>query len=179
MLTPEQQARLARFRDDDQVEIVPFDPRCLERFEKLKAILKFTLGENIDVQLRGSSFLGISGKGELDIYISVPPEQFDVTVIEMERFLNSSPKSLYPLDRARFIALTDGVEDEIFVVNKEGKSWGKNLVFENYLLEHRDVLKEYERLKEGKAGLSTRAYYIAKEEFIGDILKKAGHQEKF
>ncbi len=171
MLIPEQQARLARFCDNDRVEVVPFDPRCLERFEKLKAFLG--LGKSIDVQLRGSSFLGIAGKGELDVYIPVEAAKFDEMVVKLERLLNSPPKSLYPLDRARFVASIDKVEDEIFVVNTSGKSWGKNLIFENYLQSHPEALRAYEELKLNNAGLSTRAYYTAKEEFINGILIKA------
>ena len=173
MLTPEQEKRLLRFCDDDQVEIIPFNPKCLERFEKLKTLIKLSLGDTTDVQLRGSSSLGISGKGELDIYVPVAPQDFDATVREMEKFLNDSPKSLYPLDRARFVVLTDAVEDEIFVVNEEGKSWSKSIIFENYLKINQDALQEYEKLKMSKAGLSTRAYYTAKEEFINEILMKA------
>ncbi len=173
MLTPEQLTRLARFRNDDQVEILPFDPNCIERFEKLKARLKFTLGNDADIELRGSSYLEIAGKGELDIYIPVIPENFDTTVSKMEMFLNSSPGSLYPLDRARFIVATEGFEDEIFVVNTEGESWGKSTIFEDYLKSHIEDLKAYEMLKLNTAGLSTRAYYTAKEEFISEILAKA------
>lgn len=172
MLTPEQEKRLSRFRKDDQVEIVPFDPACLERFEKLKAIIKFTLGEQTKVELRGSSGFGISGKGELDIYIPVPETKFDSTVSEVERFLGSSPKSFYPSDRARFVTITDGKEDEIFVVNDQGKSWLTSLKFEGYLQSHPEELERYRKLKEESAGLSTQGYYRNKEEYINEILNR-------
>ena len=116
--------------------------------------------------------LGIPGKGELDVYIPVDPGQFDSTVLQVEKLLEGAPKSLYPLDRARFITLTDGIEDEVFVVNKEGKSCGKNLIFEEYLKNNPDALNAYKNLKTNNEGLSVRAYYTAKESFINDILDK-------
>ena len=176
MLTPEQEARLSRFRDDDAVEVFSFKPQSLETFEKIKATIKKLLGEVTVVELRGSTGLGISGKGELDVYISVTEQSFDLTTSRIEE-LFGKPKSLYSLDRARFITSLDGIEIEIFVVSNTGKSWTRSTIFEEHLKANQEDLNSYEKLKWQTAGLSTRAYYKAKEEFIGNILNKIDEQE--
>lgn len=172
MLTPEQEKRLSRFCDTNEIKIYPFDPNCLIRFETILTKIKSILGENAVVELKGSSGLKISGKGELDIYIPVDVNDFDVTVSKIKT-LFGDPGSLYPLDRARFATQDKSYEDEIFVVNNQGKSWLTGLKFEGYLKDHPDELERYKKLKEDSAGLSTQAYYRIKEEYINEILSKA------
>lgn len=171
MLTQEQEKRLSYFCNTDETKIYPFDPKCLERFEIIQETIKTILGKNTKIELRGSSGLRISGKGELDIYIPVDVDEFDITVSKIKT-LFGEPGSLYPLDRARFAASDKKFGDEVFVVNEQGKSWLSGLKFESYLKDNPDELERYKKLKEQSSGLSTQAYYRAKEEYINEILSK-------
>jgi GrpB-like predicted nucleotidyltransferase (UPF0157 family) len=171
MLTPEQEKWIAHLRDDNKTEIYPFDKDSGKKFQKVKNRILSLLGGNVRVEHRGASSLGISGQGELDIYVPVPADKFDLMVASLENIFGK-PGSIYPLERARFVTDVDGTKAEVFVVNEKGKSWVDGCMFENYLKTHLESLKVYEQLKESARGLSTRAYYRKKTEFINEILEK-------
>lgn len=69
MIPTEQEKWLANLSDTNSVKIFPFDPTSVEKFEKVKAQIKNVLGKNILVEHRGATGLGISGQGELDVFI--------------------------------------------------------------------------------------------------------------
>ena len=171
MLTPEQENWLAHLNNSDSIKIYPVDPKASEKFEKIKKQIQAVLGKNINVIHKGATSLGISGQGELDVYIPIIPEGFDARVNSVEKIFGK-PRSLYPLDRARFVAYIDGTKVELFVINEKGKSWLDSCNFEKYLRENPEVLEVYEKLKEECQGLSTQIYYRKKIEFINDILSR-------
>jgi GrpB-like predicted nucleotidyltransferase (UPF0157 family) len=123
------------------------------------------------VEHRGATSLGISGQGELDVYIPVSAEKFDSLLIPLAKEFGKAG-SIYPRERARFVTYVDETKVEIFVINEKGKSWKDGCAFENYLKTHQKYLKAYEKLKEDARGLSTRTYYRKKIEFINGILHK-------
>ncbi len=172
MITPEQEKWLAHLDDSDAVKIIPADLRAKEKFEKIKSTIKSALGENENVVHKGATSLGISGQGELDIYILVLSENFDSMVQAVEK-LFGKPRSLYPLERARFVASVDDTKAEVFVINENTKSWKDGCVFEKYLRKNPEVLEAYKILKEEGNGLSTQKYYRRKIEFMNEILDKA------
>jgi GrpB-like predicted nucleotidyltransferase (UPF0157 family) len=172
MLTPEQEKWLSHLQDHNKTEIYPFDKGAGKKFEKIKNKIHSLLGEATRVEHRGATSLGISGQGELDVYIPVSADRFDSLLPLLEK-LFGKPGSIYPLERARFVTEVDDTKVEVFVINEKGKSWIDGCTFENYLKTHSKDLKAYEKLKEDARGLSTRAYYRKKTEFINKILFKA------
>lgn len=171
MITPEQEKWLSHLDDSDSVKIYPFDPTSAEKFEKVKKQTQRLLGEDVNVKHRGATSLGISGQGELDIYIPIAEEKFDEFVSLVEK-LFGKPGSIYPLERARFVTYIDNTKAEVFVINEKCAGWLDGCKFENYLKENPDALDSYQKLKEEGRGLSTQAYYRRKIEFINDILDK-------
>lgn len=169
MLTPEQEKWLAHLPDDNEIEIFPYDPAAPKKFEKIKNQIQGVLEKETEVLHCGATSLGISGQGELDIYVPVAPEKFDETILELTKIFNK-PESLYPLERARFVAHVDGTKAEIFVVNKESENWLRSCRFEECLKKNPEALEAYRNLKEAGNGLSTREYYRRKIEFINDVL---------
>ena len=135
MVTIAQEKWLAHLNDDDRVEIYPADSKAREKFEKIKNQLQSALGENVPIYHRGSTSMGISGQGELDIYIPVLPERFDELVTSVEQILGK-PRSRYSLERARFVTYVDRTKVEVFVINEQSKGWLDCLRFERYLREH-------------------------------------------
>jgi GrpB-like predicted nucleotidyltransferase (UPF0157 family) len=172
MITPEQEKWLAHLSDDNKVVIYPADSQAQEKFSKIKNQVQTVLGENINILHRGATSLGISGQGELDVYIPVSAKNFDSMVKSVEGIFGK-PKSLYPLERARFITSVDSTKVEVFVINEEKSGWIDSCRFEQYLKEHPEALEEYKELKEKGQGLSTQKYYRRKVEFINDILDRA------
>ena len=173
MLTSEQEKWINHLPDDNAVEIRPYDFRAREIFFRLAKQMRSEIEENIKIELRGSTKLGISGQGELDIYVPVPPESFKLMLGRMEKVLGA-PGSVYPGRRARFVRYTEGTKAEIFLINEESDDWTGCLKFENYLETHPEALATYEKMKLGGDGLSTREYYRRKNEFINDIFAKIG-----
>ena len=172
MITNEQQVWLDTLSDDNSVEIFPFNPKSFSAFKKLEKILKKALKNSFEILHRGATSLGISGQGELDVYIPVPVEKMKSTARIVEKIFGKA-RNIYPNERIRFVTFVDDVKAEIFVVNEGHKSWKDNCLFYQYLLNNSESLRAYKSLKEDGRGLSTKAYYTKKIEFINEILEKA------
>lgn len=171
MLTPSQEQWINHLSDIDRVRILPFDPAVIGKFEKIKKQIQLALGSNIKVVLKGATSLGISGQGELDIYLPVKPEFFDEQVRQVTKIFGK-PSSFYSLERARFVLAVDGTKAEIFVINESHKNWLDSGAFENYLRVNKEALDAYRKLKEEGGNMTTREYYRQKIEFINEILAK-------
>lgn len=175
MLTPEQETWINHLRDDGHIEIKPYDPIVVGRFRQLKQTIQQEIGDDVDIRHCGATSLGISGQGELDVYLPVPPNQFDAMVNSVKR-LFGEPGSLYPLKRARFVTFIQETRAEIFVINQEDEGWTQSVTFENHLRTHPEALDAYRKLKEEGNGLNTREYYRRKIEFINAILEEVHHE---
>ena len=172
MLTPEQQKWIDHLRDDDHIVMKTYDPSCVAKFDRIKARIITTLGNQVRVEHRGATGLGISGQDEIDVYIPVPPEKFDQLLTPLENAFGK-PRSVYPLERARFVTEEGEKHIDIFLINDTHSGWLDGIKFEDYLINHPEALEEYRKLKEAGNGLSTREYYRRKIEFINDILVRA------
>jgi len=153
---------------DDRIEIRPYDLHAPEIFAKIEKRIRSGFEENIKIELRGSTRLGISGQGELDIYIPVAPESFNRMLERLEKILGA-PGSVYPERRARFVEDSEGMKAEIFLINEKSDDWTRCLKFENYLETHPEALTAYEKTKKDGNGLSTREYYRRKNEFMNEV----------
>ena len=170
MIKESQEKWLAHLSNDDKIKILPFDPSCQEKFEKIKKIVQSKLGEATRVEHHGASSLGISGQDEIDVYIPVSPSSFDGFVSLLTK-LFGEPRSHYPLQRVRFVTSDAGKHIDIFLINEESSDWLDSVKFENYLRSNPETLEEYRKLKESSDGLGTREYYRKKIEFINKILQ--------
>lgn len=172
MISPEQEQWLEHLDSSNQVTILPFDARSKARFAVFKKQVQELIGEGKDIVHRGASSLGISGQGELDVYIPVRPQEFDAMVALLKsRF--GTPGSVYPGKRARFNARIEDTKVELFVINKDDRGWTESCLFEDYLRITPEALRAYEVLKESAAGQSTREYYRRKIAFINETIAKA------
>lgn len=169
MLTPEQQKWLDHLSDTDKIIIIPYNPKTKDVFKIIKAELRSVLGE-VRISHRGSTALGISGQGEIDLYIPVNKKDFDNYVVRLAKYLGE-PGSLYAFKRARFVKYVENIKIEIFVINKNDKGWKDSVKFEKYLKNNKTALAEYEKLKSEADGLSLRKYYTQKIIFINKILR--------
>src|SRR5438105_3784223 len=113
MLTDQQRGWLDRLSDNDHVEIVPYDPKVKEVYKQQKAELQSILGASAVVHHKGASAWGISGKGDVDIYIPVAVEQFDRCYEQLRQVLGQ-PGSHYPQERVRWSKQVEGIDVEIF-----------------------------------------------------------------
>lgn len=169
MLTLKQKKWIDHLSESNKIVIKPYDSTAPEKFEKVKARIQKVLGEKIKVEHCGATALKISGQDEIDIYIPVSPKDFGKLLIPLEKFFGE-PKSLYPLERARFVTIEGGKRVDIFLINKDDDDWKNGVRFETYLKTHSKALDEYRKLKENGNGLSVREYYRRKINFINKIL---------
>lgn len=172
MLTAEQEKWIAHLSGVNKISIIPFDPTAEVKFQRVKRRVQNVLGDGIPVEHHGATSLGISGQDEIDVYVPVSPSRFNL-LVEPLKSLFGEPRSLYPLERARFVTEQDGKHVDVFLINEEHGGWKNAVVFENYLRSHPDALEEYRILKESGNGLTVREYYRRKIEFINDILSRA------
>jgi len=169
MLTPKQEKWVNHLSNDSKIVVVPFDPTCQEKFEKIKLKIQSKLGISVSVEHHGASSLGISGQDEIDVYVPVSPSDYDYFVAQLGK-LFGEPKSHYPLERTRFKTYEDRKHIDVFVINKESTGWLNGLKFEKHLKTHSEDLEKYRILKEANSGLSSQEYYRRKIEFINSIL---------
>jgi GrpB-like predicted nucleotidyltransferase (UPF0157 family) len=168
MITPDQEKWLKHISDTKKVRILPYNPKVKETFQKIKQHLQSILGKEVEIVHRGASNLGISGKGEIDMYIPVEKDQF-VPILKKLKEEYGKPDSLYPNERSRFNFRIDDIDIELFLINKESDGWRKGNQFEEYLKNNTDALKEYMKIKEESEGVTTREYYRRKLEFMNKI----------
>jgi GrpB-like predicted nucleotidyltransferase (UPF0157 family) len=147
MISKEQEIWLAHLNDNDSIKIYPADPKAGEKFEKIKKQIQSLLGDGIEVIHKGATSLGISGQGELDIYIPVLDKNFNIIVDSVKKIFGN-PRSLYILERARFVTLVDNTKAEIFVINEKCDGWLSSCKFEKCLKEDPKILQAYKKLKE-------------------------------
>jgi GrpB-like predicted nucleotidyltransferase (UPF0157 family) len=172
MLRPEQEKWINHLSNEDPITIVAFDATAAEKFEAVKKQIQAVLGENIQVEHRGATSLGISGQDEIDVYIPVAEESFN-SLFALLSAAFGSPRSHYPLERARFVTFEKGKHVDIFLINDACRGWLDGVAFEDYLKSHPAALESYRLLKESGHGLNTREYYRRKIEFINSILNLA------
>ena len=169
MITPEQQNFVDK-RSDNNIEVIPFDPKSNEKFEEIKKQVRSIIGD-IEVLHRGSTGLGIGGQHEIDVFIPVSADEIPELAAKIESVWGK-PKSIYPDERTKFIRYIDGTMIEVVLANKSAKSWVDGEIFFKYLVENEDTRDEYERLKEIGKELSIKEYYKRKFEFMNEILDK-------
>ncbi|MCX6746282.1 MAG: GrpB family protein [Candidatus Parcubacteria bacterium] len=170
MLTTEQKEWLNHLSDTEKISIIPYNPKNKEVFKLIKSDLIKILGK-VRISLCGSTFLGISGQGEIDLYIPVAKKHFNSYLDKLKSYIGK-PGSIYELRRVRFVKYLNGIKIEIFLINKGSKDWINSRKFENFLKQNPKYLYEYEKLKSKCNGLSVKQYYTVKVIFINKILNK-------
>ena len=121
MLTKEQENWLSHLSKEKVVEILPYNPKTKDVFNKVKEEIEEFLGK-IEILHCGSTSLGIPGQGEIDLYIPTSPNIFIEYLEELIKHFGKAG-SIYPLKRARFVKYVDDIKVEIFLINKEDNGW--------------------------------------------------------
>lgn len=147
----------------DPVELKPFDPKSkqiaqtyIKRLEKLTSSFEIQ-----EIYHRGSTGLGISGKGDVEIGLILKEEYwFEVIVCLANQY-----EGLGNLDEdyCRFNDELDGFEIEIILMRGYTARLDKKI--HEYLLAHPDLLKEYEEVKK-EYRFSNREYNKNKDKFL-------------
>ena len=169
MLTEDQERWVMHLSDEDAIVIIPWDPTAQAKFEQVRETIRAALGADARVEHRGATSLGISGQDEIDVYVPVPPEAFDLTVARL-REVFGEPGSHYPMRRAHFVTFVDGKHVDVFAINDQDDGLLLGLAFEARLRSDPALLEAYRLLKENGHGLSGREYYRRKFEFVNAVV---------
>lgn len=157
MLTKADIKWLSKLSASKKVKIIPYNPEIKEVFRKQKEEILEILGHKVEILHKGATSFGISGQGEIDLFIPVSLDLLDEYIEKLQK-VYGKPKSLSPKNRARFNHQQDNIEIEILVVNEDSEGWKRNIAFEDYLKNHSETLEEYRKLKENSKGLNIREY---------------------
>lgn len=169
MLTSEQKKWISHL-STKKVRIIPYNPKVKSVFQKIKKEIQKVLGK-VKVVHCGATSLGISGQGEIDLYIPVSKNLFNKYLKKLIQHFGKAG-TIYSLRRARFVKYVDSIKVEIFLINREISDWKNSVKFENYLKQHPEMLDKYRKLKEDGNGLTIQEYYQRKLEFFNQIMKK-------
>lgn len=165
-----------------KVQVVPYNPEWIIKYEQERALLDHILGNYIeDIQHIGStSIKGIQSKPIIDIMIGVKSMQ------SIERFNTDNLKAnmYYRLkvpiiDKVVFAKITDlnnyTKTHIVHIVETGGEWWNKHIFFRDYLNNNEEAAEEYELLKKDLANKYAHdegAYTREKENFVNNILNR-------
>ena len=160
----------ARF-SEVPVRIVPYDPASLALYEAYSERLRDLIGTDACIELRGSTALGLPGKGELDINIIADGAEAFGQVREILIEAYGPPGS----DEADFLRFNDRAGDteiEILVKVRDSEGERAERAFMDYLKAHPEACGRYVEIKR-KYAFSRREYYRQKDRFYREILAAA------
>lgn len=150
------------------LKLLPYDANALTVADKHIQILKGVLIDTkTEIVHRGSTSLGISGKGDIDVAIyATPAEWLKARNILISHFGNPDAFG----DEFAAFNLSDGnYKIEISLMKGRQRIVSKALT--NFLLQHPQIVKDYEELKQ-KYCYSKREYLIQRDKFFREIIKK-------
>lgn len=166
MLTENQEKYLLKISEDKKVKIVPYDPKVVSIVNDIKKKIAKD-GINLKIAHMGASALGISGQGDIDLYILCTEEEFPVYVPLLEKLFGPrvSGISIY-----KWQLSINEFEVEMYLTDPKTPGMKEQIdVFEK-LKNNKELLKEYESIKSEADGLSLREYMKRKYEFLNKIL---------
>lgn len=163
------------------VVLKEYNPEYKVLFNKEKEILMEILGEDVvDIQHVGStSISSILSKPILDIVVAI--KDFS-KISEIEKKLVENKyisKGIIdgPMDKYQFLK-GNSIKRfcHIYVTELNSESWYKFVLFRDYMNEHIEEAREYEKLKEKLARLypeDRRNYTKHKQKYIDSVIEKA------
>jgi GrpB-like predicted nucleotidyltransferase (UPF0157 family) len=148
------------------VPIKPFDPRSREIAENCLEQLKTLLaGLKVELLHRGSTRFGIAGKGDVELGVYPSNEDWSRVLMRLESRYGQAGN--VEENYVRFNSMLAGCDVEIIVLMGYRAEVDQKLT--GYLLQHPELLKEYERLK-SRCAFSRREYQIQKDRFFRRII---------
>lgn len=169
MFTEDELDFISKIPADKKACIYPFDPKVVRVAEDLIQSIN-NVFPDLDVKHMGASALGISGQNDIDIYAFSNPVDFDKFLPGLAKLFGEPLHKHETFIEWKF--KKDGSDIEFYLTSKDSETMQKQIrVFET-LKNNRELLKEYEKLKESMNGKSFRRYQEKKYVFYHKILDK-------
>lgn len=147
---------------------IEYQPHCAQLFEdyknKIKQLIPFAIVEHI-----GSSAIPHAiSKGDLDIYIEVPAQQFLDAIKDLQQLnFKEKPDTLRTHELCMLQSQAHDVALQIVVTGSEFQNF---LTFRDQLRRHPELVQQYNQLKQSCSGTSPEQYRQIKAIFIQNIL---------
>jgi GrpB-like predicted nucleotidyltransferase (UPF0157 family) len=169
MLSPDEKDFLNKIPADKKVHIYPFNPKTIKVAENLIQSIK-SVHPDLEVQHMGATALGISGQNDIDIYAFSDPKNFDKYLPGLTKLFGEPLHKHETFVEWKF--KKESFDIEFYLTVKDSETMKKQIKVFEILKNNKDLLKEYEKLKESMNGKSFREYQEKKYEFYHKILDK-------
>ncbi|MDP2741555.1 MAG: GrpB family protein [bacterium] len=164
----------------EKVKLLLYNPIWGKLYKKEEKLILSVLKDYIsDIQHIGSTAIpGAKAKPIIDIAVGVKKLKDGEKCIEPLRQLGYRYIHDANIEKRHFFTKGNGVyiTHHLHVEKFNGKNWKNQILFRDYLKKHKEVVKEYNELKEilaDKYKNDRKKYVAGKNKFIKNILKKA------
>lgn len=169
MLTKDEKDYLNKIPNDKIVNIYPFDNRITKTVDEIIASI-IRIYPDLEIKHMGASALEISGQNDIDIYAFSNPKDFGkYTTVLIKLF--GKPLHIHET----FIEwgfTRKGFDIEFYLTSKDSETMKKQIEVFETLSNDKNLLKEYEKLKESMNEKSLKEYQRKKYEFYHNILNR-------
>lgn len=168
-----------------EVKLEDYNEDWKEKFEKERKTLSQIFKEDaLEIQHVGSTSIpGLEAKPIIDIAIAVKELEIALKYVEKMEEAGYSFRGNAGVEGRYFFA--KGPEDNrthyVHIEPINSPNWETHIFYKKYLLEHPEIVAEYEKLKEELARLypeDRKKYTSGKNDFIQKILNKARKEYK-
>lgn len=167
MLTKDETDFLNKIPTDKKFHIYPFDPKVAKIAGDLIQSIN-NIYPDLEVKHMGASALRISGQNDIDVYAFSNPSSFDKYLSGLVSLFGEPLHKHETFCEWKF--KRDEFDIELYLTAKDTETMQKQIrVFET-LKGNKNLLKEYEKLKESMNGKSFKEYQEKKYEFYHRIL---------
>jgi len=167
MLTPDEIDYLKKIPKDKKVKISPFDPKVTETAEEIINSIK-RIYPNLETKHMGASALKISGQNDMDIYAFSDPSDFDKCLPGLIKFFGEPLHKHETFCEWKF--KKEGLDVEFYLTAKDSETMKKQIASFEILKNNKNLVNEYQKLKESMNGKPFREYQEKKYEFYHKIL---------
>lgn len=169
ILSDDEENYIVKIPSDKIVNIYPFDNRITETVDEIISSI-INIYPDLEIKHMGASALEISGQNDIDIYAFSDPKDFNKY---MSGLINLFGKPLHTHDTFVEWKFTKNRFDiEFYLTSKGSETMKKQIKVFEILSNDKNLLQEYQKLKESMNGKSFREYQRKKYEFYHKILNR-------
>jgi GrpB-like predicted nucleotidyltransferase (UPF0157 family) len=168
MPTKDEEDFLKKIPADKIVKIYPFDTKVIKVVKEILDSIK-NIYSDLEVKHMGASALGISGQNDVDIYALSNPVDFEKYLLGLIKIFGEPLHKHETFIEWKFNK--NGFDIEFYLTSPDSKTMRRQIKVFETLMNNKDLLKEYENLKESMNGKSFREYQKKKYEFYNKIIK--------
>lgn len=169
MITKDELDFLNKIPIDKKVYIHPFDPKAVRVAEDIIRSIS-NIFPDLEVKHMGATALEISGQNDIDIYAFSDPSDFDIFLPGLVKLFGEPLHSHETFCEWKF--KKEDFNIEFYLTAKNSKTMQRQIRVSETLKNNKDLLQEYENLKDSMNGKSFKEYQEKKYEFYHRILEK-------